>query len=371
MDSLAGTLRNLKRYEEALELQEKVLEIRKETLGENQLNTIRAMSSLAFTLNLLERHEEALKLQEKVFELYKETLGENHPDTISAMNILEGRLNLLGRYEKALELQEKIFELTKKTFSEDNQIFIERLANLAEAQYFAGFNTDALKNIKRAQELQNKYLPEDTQLKEKMGLLYSLITAEKIDAPKKITVVKTQKLIKGQRADLTKNNPDLKNLLAEFILSAPLNFEIDATAFLLDKNGKVLNDEDFIFYGNLKHSSGGVEYLQAADSNKLQINIELEKIPADIEKITLALSIYDAEERAQNFSSVNATIKIFDNVTCAELLNFNLGENFLLETTVIAGEIYRNKGEWKFNAVGAGFKNGLNFLCKKFGIKSD
>ena len=85
----------------------------------------------------------------------------------------------------------------------------------------------------------------------------------------------------------------------------------------------------------------------------------------------MALSIYDAEERGQNFSSVNATLKIFDKVTRAELLNFYLGKNFSLETAVVVGEIYRYNGEWKFNAVGAGFKNGLNFLCKEFGFKAD
>ncbi len=104
---------------------------------------------------------------------------------------------------------------------------------------------------------------------------------------------------------------------------------------------------------------------------KTPSQIELEKIPADVSKIDFTLSIYDAEIRGQNFSAVNAAIKIIDESNCNEILKFEFGENFSNETAIVAGEIYRHNGNWKFNAVGAGFKGGLKSLCKDFGIDTD
>ena len=137
--------------------------------------------------------------------------------------------------------------------------------------------------------------------------------------------------------------------------------EIDTAAFLQGDNEKVA-DEDFIFYGNPNHNSGSV--IHRADF----IEIDLTKIPQRIEKISFTATIYDADTRKQNFSQVkNACLKI-KNLRGNEIASFRL-ENFSVETAIVLGEIYRYKGDWKFNAVGAGFSGGLAALCKNFGIE--
>ena len=139
--------------------------------------------------------------------------------------------------------------------------------------------------------------------------------------------------------------------------------EIDTAAFLQGDEVKVA-DEDFIFYGNPNHNSGGVTHCED-DS----IKIDLQKIPARIKKISFTATIYDAEKRHQNFSKVSgAVLKIFSDSTGAEIFSFT-PERFNIETAIVLCEIYRYKGDWKFNAVGAGFNGGLAALCKNFGIE--
>jgi len=186
-------------------------------------------------------------------------------------------------------------------------------------------------------------------------------------------------LRKGQKVDLTKNNPQLKKISVNLGWNTNGNkdFDLDAAAFLLGANGKVTGDDDFIFYNNLKHKSGAVEHsgdnLTLADGGKVEeIKIDLEKIPAEIFKIAFTVTIYDAEERKQNFRQIkNAFIKISDAATGAELIRYDLQENFSIETAIIAGELYRQGADWKFNATGSGFSGGLEALGRNFGIKTE
>ena len=184
-------------------------------------------------------------------------------------------------------------------------------------------------------------------------------------------------LKQGQKVDLTKNNPQLKKILVNLGWNTDANFDLDSSAFLLGADGKVTNDADFIFYNNLKHKSGAVEHLgdDISDGNggKIEkIKIDLEKIPAEICKIAFTVTIYDAENRKQNFRQVkNAFIQIVNAATGDELIRYDLKENFSIETAIIAGEIYRHNGEWKFNAIGTGFSNGLEALGRNFGIKTE
>ena len=184
-------------------------------------------------------------------------------------------------------------------------------------------------------------------------------------------------LKQGQKVDLTKNNPQLKKILVNLGWNTDVNFDLDSSAFLLGADGKVTNDADFIFYNNLKHKSGAVEHLgdDISDGNggKIEkIKIDLEKIPAEICKIAFTVTIYDAENRKQNFRQVkNAFIQIVNAATGDELIRYDLKENFSIETAIIAGEIYRHNGEWKFNAIGTGFSNGLEALGRNFGIKTE
>ena len=186
-------------------------------------------------------------------------------------------------------------------------------------------------------------------------------------------------LKKGQKVDLTKTNPGLKEILIGLgwdtnKYDGGSDFDLDAAAFLLKGDGKVNDDSDFVFYGNLKHSSGGVEHLGdnltgAGEGDDEEIKIDLSKIPETIEKIDFTVTIYEADERHQNFGQVeNAFIRVVNVATGEELIRYDLGEDFSVETAVVIGELYRNKGEWKFNAIGSGFSGGLGALCKNFGV---
>lgn len=186
-------------------------------------------------------------------------------------------------------------------------------------------------------------------------------------------------LTKGQKVDLTKGNPGLERLLIGLgwdtnKYSGGYDFDFDAAAFVLKADNKVSSNLDFIYYGNLKHSSGGVEHMGdnrtgKDDGDDEQIQINLAKIPENMDKIVVTVTIYDAEKRNQNFGQVsNAYIHIVNTANGSELLRYDLGEDFSIETSVVVGEIYRYKGEWKFNAIGSGFKGGLKSLCLNYGV---
>ena len=176
---------------------------------------------------------------------------------------------------------------------------------------------------------------------------------------------------KGQKADLTKNNAGLRGVLVGMGWQADSAIELDTAAFLLGAGGKVAGDADFVFYGNARHASGAVEHIAApSGGDKQQVRVDLAAVPASIEKIAVTATIYDADARRQNFSQVaGAYIRIMDAASGAELLRYDLGQGFSVETAIVVGELYRYKGEWKFNAVGAGFSGGLEALCKNFGVE--
>ena len=130
-------------------------------------------------------------------------------------------------------------------------------------------------------------------------------------------------LQKGQKVDLTKGNPSLKNIMVGLgwdvnAFDSGADFDLDAAAFMVGENGKCPTEREFIFYGNLEHNSGAV---------------------------------------------------IVDTATGSELIRYDLGEDFSIETAVVVGELYRHNGEWKFNAIGSGFQGGLAALCGHYGIE--
>ena len=187
-------------------------------------------------------------------------------------------------------------------------------------------------------------------------------------------------LSKGQKVDLTKTNPGLKKVIVGLgwdvnAFDSGADFDLDAAAFMVGSNGKCPTEKDFIFYGNLKHPSESVEHMGdnltgEGDGDDEQIKIDLSKVPANIEKIAFTVTIYDAESRRQNFGQVsNAYIRILDEVTNTEIIRFDLGEDFSIETAVVVGELYKHNGEWKFNAIGSVFGGGLAALCNHYGIE--
>ena len=124
----------------------------------------------------------------------------------------------------------------------------------------------------------------------------------------------------------------------------------------------------------LKHESGAVEHLGdnltgAGEGDDEEIRIDLDKVPANVDKIEFTVTIYDADARKQKFGQVeNAYIRVVDEETGKELIRYDLGEDFSIETAVVVGEIYRNKGEWKFNAIGSGWSGGLAALGRNYGV---
>ena len=186
-------------------------------------------------------------------------------------------------------------------------------------------------------------------------------------------------LSKGQKVSLTKGNPGLKHIVVGLgwdtnKYDGGFDFDLDSAAFLLDENGKVNADTDFVFYNNLKHSSGAVEHLGdnltgEGDGDDEQVKVDLSLVPQNISKIAFTVTIHEALERRQNFGQVsNSYVRVIDEDTNQELLNYELGEDFSIETAIVVCEIYRHNGEWKFNALGSGFKGGLEALCKNFGV---
>ena len=187
-------------------------------------------------------------------------------------------------------------------------------------------------------------------------------------------------LSKGQKVDLTKKNPGLKNIMVGLgwdvnAFDSGADFDLDAAAFLLGSNGKCPTEKEFIFYGNLEHTSGAVKHIGdnltgEGDGDDEQIEVSLAGIPANVEKVAFTVTIYDAEPRRQNFGQVsNSYIRIVDADTNTELIRYDLGEDFSIETAVVVGELYRHNGEWKFNAIGSGFQGGLAALCGHYGIE--
>ncbi len=187
-------------------------------------------------------------------------------------------------------------------------------------------------------------------------------------------------LSKGQKVDLTKGNPGLKKIMVGLgwdvnAFDSGFDFDLDAAAFMLGENGKCPSEKEFIFYGNLTHPSEAVNHMGdnltgSGDGDDEQILIDLSKIPANVSRIAFTVTIYEAEVRKQNFGQVsNSFIRIVDEMMGSEIIRYDLGEDFSIETAVVVGELYKNNGEWKFNAVGSGFHGGLAALCGHYGIE--
>ncbi|MGL5437994.1 MAG: TerD family protein [Lachnospiraceae bacterium] len=186
-------------------------------------------------------------------------------------------------------------------------------------------------------------------------------------------------LSKGQKVDLTKGNPGLSRIMVGLgwdvnAFDSGAAYDLDAAAFMLDDSGKCPTEKEFIFYGNLSHLSESLNHMGdnltgEGDGDDEQIEVILPKVPANITRIAFTVTIYDAEARRQNFGQVsNAFIRIVNEDNNVELIRYDLGEDFSIETAVVVGELYRHNGEWKFNAIGSGFQGGLAALCAHYGI---
>jgi tellurium resistance protein TerD len=185
-------------------------------------------------------------------------------------------------------------------------------------------------------------------------------------------------LSKGGNLSLTKTDPSLSKILVGLgwdpRATDGAQFDLDASAFLLNAAGKVRGEQDFIFYNQLKSADGSVEHTGdnrdgEGDGDDESIKVDLSRVPGDIEKISITVTIHEAQVRGQSFGQVgNAFIRIVNDVTGVEVVRFDLAEDASTETAMVFGELYRNNGEWKFRAVGQGYAGGLGAMCGQYGL---
>ena len=151
-------------------------------------------------------------------------------------------------------------------------------------------------------------------------------------------------------------------------------FDLDGAVFLVKSDGKVRADADFVFYNNLKSTDGSVVHsgdntTGAGEGDDETVAIDLTRVPADVDKIILAVTIHDAETRKQNFGMVSkAFIRCVNATGNAEIARYDLSEDGSTEAAMIFGEVYRAGADWKFKAIGQGFKGGLGPLAKSYGV---
>jgi tellurium resistance protein TerD len=186
-------------------------------------------------------------------------------------------------------------------------------------------------------------------------------------------------LTKGQKVDLTKTNPGLTKVTVGLgwdtnKYDGGKDFDLDVSVFLANAAGKVEGERNFIYFNNRQNENGSVVHTGdnrtgVGDGDDEQINIDLANVPANVEKIAFTITIYEAQDRNQNFGQVsNAYVRILSEANGAELIRFDLGEDFSVETGVVVGELYRHSGEWKFSAIGSGYKDGLAGLVRDYGL---
>ena len=188
-------------------------------------------------------------------------------------------------------------------------------------------------------------------------------------------------LSKGGRVSLSKEAPGLSKIQVGLGWDERgtdgAEFDLDASVFLLNSGGKIRNDSDFVYYNNLKAINGAIEHMGDnltgagdGDDEVIKINLkQLETDDPDLVKISVVVTIHEAEARKQNFGQVNeAFIRIVNLDDNKEIVRFDLTEDYSMETAMIFGEVYYKSGEWRFTAVGQGYEGGLAAACKQFGV---
>ena len=398
--------------EQIAEIQKKVLTFRIKHWGNEHSRTIDIREQLACTFEVIGQSDYATKLREenlKAMEIVMnrriQRFTKSEEITLDAMRNYADCLKKLNLCEEAEEIHKRIVKIYEDKFVNDktNQKIIdslERFATLLESD--ASFNTaviirnriidllkkkypnhefcdqiiKAMENLVHLHEIQKDFYAAVFVQNNIVELLEKRFGYENhnkiIRARNDLATLREMKpkipsanLRKGQKISLTKNNSRLSEVVVNFRCDAPDNFKIDYYVYLLGKNGKVNFDEDIISAARPANGAVKVKYLE----NHAQILIDLPKIPKTVAKIEFAMTIFDNEQLRKNFSQIeNAYISIADAKINEEILRFNVKQNLSDETAVIAGEIYRYNGDWKFAAIGSGFTGGIKPLNKNFGV---
>jgi tellurium resistance protein TerD len=185
-------------------------------------------------------------------------------------------------------------------------------------------------------------------------------------------------LSKGGNVSLSKEAPGLDRIMVglgwDVRATDGQDFDLDASAFLCNAGGKVRSDTDFCFYNNMNVAGGAVVHqgdnrTGEGEGDDEQIEITLSKLPADVDKVAVVVTIHNGDQNGQTFGQVsNAFIRLVDANNNNEVVRYDLSEDASVETAMILGEVYRHGGDWKFRAVGQGFKGGLGPLAAHFGV---
>lgn len=185
-------------------------------------------------------------------------------------------------------------------------------------------------------------------------------------------------LQKGGNVSLDKAAPGMTKILIglgwDERATDGAEFDLDASLFLLNLQGKARGDNDFIFYNKLTSDCGSVVHqgdnrTGEGDGDDEAIKIDLSQVPAEVNKVAVTVTIHDAQSRNQNFGQVaNAFMRVVNDENNEEIARYDLSEDYSVETAMIFGEIYRHNGEWKFKAIGQGYEGGLKALAIGYGI---
>jgi tellurium resistance protein TerD len=185
-------------------------------------------------------------------------------------------------------------------------------------------------------------------------------------------------LNKGGNVNLSKEAPNLENVLVGLGWDARAtdgqDFDLDASLFMVKDDGKVPGDAYFIFYNQSKSPEGSIEHTGdnltgSGEGDDEQVLVTLSKVPSEVQRLVVVVTIHDADARRQNFGQVsNAFVRIVNRDNNQEIVRFDLSEDYSTETAMIFGEIYRHSGDWKFRAVGQGYSGGLRALALQHGV---
>ncbi len=186
-------------------------------------------------------------------------------------------------------------------------------------------------------------------------------------------------LAKGERISLEKVAPGLTEAFVGLgwdtnPTDSGADFDLDGSLFILGSDEKLLSDKHFIFYNNLTSpdSNKSIQHMGdnltgAGEGDDEMIKINLQQVPAEVQKIVVTVTIHEAEKRKQNFGQVqNAFIRVVNPQNQQEIVRYDLTEDYSVETALIMAEIYRKDNEWRVNAVGAGYQGGLQALLDRY-----
>jgi tellurium resistance protein TerD len=189
-------------------------------------------------------------------------------------------------------------------------------------------------------------------------------------------------LSKGGRVNLSKEAPGLSNVAVGLgwdinATDTGSEFDLDASVFMVDSSGKVLSDSHFVFYGNATSPDGAVEHkgdnkTGEGEGDDEVVNIDLNRVDANVAEIVFVVTIHEADSRGQNFGQVNNSyVRVVNSADSNELTKYELDEDYSSETAIEFGRLYKKDNEWRFKAVGAGFNSGLKGFCDMFGVATE